>query len=153
MNKIIYNDCYGGFGLSNKAIYEICKRKNIPVFFYKEDMTEGWDETVFTKIPVEEALSTSDFGIVISYKDCGDTFKREDPIYNEFIKDSSYYPIDSRHDPILVQVVEELGDKASGEYARLRIYETDSDRYRIDEYDGAETVVTPEMDNQNYIVI
>jgi len=152
MNKIVYNDCYGGFELSNKAIYEICKRKNIPIFFYKEDTSKGWHKTIFTKMSIEEALSTKEF-TAKSYKDYGDTFVRNSPIYDEFNKDFISYPIDSRHDPILVQVVEELGDEASGEYARLRIYETDSDRYRIDEYDGAESVITPEIDNQNYIII
>lgn len=48
-----------------------------------------------------------------------------------------------RHDPILVQVVEELGEAASGEYARLAIAEV-SGPYRIDEYDGYESVATPD---------
>ena len=48
-----------------------------------------------------------------------------------------------RHDPILVQVVEELGDKANGMCAQLAIEEV-SGSYRIDEYDGFESVETPE---------
>jgi len=48
-----------------------------------------------------------------------------------------------RHNPILVQVVEELGDKANGDYATLRIAEV-SGPYRIDEYDGSESVETPD---------
>ena len=46
-----------------------------------------------------------------------------------------------RHDPILVQVVEELGDKASGDSANLQIDEVYGP-YRIDEYDGSESVMT-----------
>lgn len=42
---------------------------------------------------------------------------------------------------MLVQVVEELGDKANGEYAKLRIEEVYGS-YRIDEYDGNESVMT-----------
>ena len=49
----------------------------------------------------------------------------------------------SRHDPILVQVVEELGDKANGICAKLAIAEV-SGPYRIDEYDGYESVETPD---------
>jgi hypothetical protein len=50
----------------------------------------------------------------------------------------------SRTDSILVQVVEELGSgKASGDCARLAITEVQAgDYYRIDEYDGYESVMT-----------
>ena len=48
-----------------------------------------------------------------------------------------------RHDPMLVQVVEELGRDASGRYSNLMIKEIAGDRYRIEEYDGWEKVVEP----------
>lgn len=60
-----------------------------------------------------------------------------------------------RHHPILVQVVEELGDRASGSCADLRIAEVEG-LYRIDEYDGSESVVSPDgydwqyADNTDY---
>ena len=44
-----------------------------------------------------------------------------------------------RHDPILVSVVKQLGDKANGSCADLEIVEVQG-RYRIDEYDGRETI-------------
>jgi hypothetical protein len=48
-----------------------------------------------------------------------------------------------RHDPVLVRVVEELGSDASGDYASLAIAEIPAgSRYRIDEYDGNESVMT-----------
>jgi len=48
-----------------------------------------------------------------------------------------------RTDPILVQVVEELGDSASGRFANLQICELEKGTlYRIDEYDGYESVMT-----------
>lgn len=50
-----------------------------------------------------------------------------------------------RHDPVLVQVVEELGtEAASGMCARLMVKETYSPAYRIDEYDGMERIETPD---------
>ena len=55
--------------------------------------------------------------------------------------------------PILIQVVEELGDEVNGPYSKLAIVEIDSNLYRIDEYDGAESVITPEMDKNSYIEI
>lgn len=47
-----------------------------------------------------------------------------------------------RHDERLVSVVQALGSQANGWAADLRIAEV-SGPYRIDEYDGAESVETP----------
>ena len=49
-----------------------------------------------------------------------------------------------RHDPRLVQVVEELGDQASGRHSNLRVATINSALYKIDESDGDELVVTPD---------
>jgi hypothetical protein len=49
-----------------------------------------------------------------------------------------------RHHPLLIQVIEELGKEASGDYSNLCISTIDSPLYRIDEYDGSESVMTPE---------
>lgn len=49
-----------------------------------------------------------------------------------------------RHDPALVRAVEELGDEANSKFAKLKVIEIESDRYRIEEYDGYETIETPE---------
>lgn len=47
-----------------------------------------------------------------------------------------------RHDPCLVQVVEELGTNVDTAYSKLRIREVpDGSRYRIHEYDGFESVI------------
>lgn len=46
-----------------------------------------------------------------------------------------------RSDPILIQVVEQLGAKANGEYADLIIVEIPGDvKWHIEEYDGFETI-------------
>ena len=56
-----------------------------------------------------------------------------------------------RHDPILVEAVENLGDKASGDCAYLVVVSIDCDRYIIKEYDGLEGVDTPE--DINWVVV
>ena len=57
-----------------------------------------------------------------------------------------------RHHKDLVAVVEALGDEANGEDAYLGIAKIYGNQYRIDKYDGAEDVITPE-DNEHWIVI
>lgn len=58
--------------------------------------------------------------------------------------DMMFLPHLERHDPILIQVVEELEEAASPE-GRVRLHTVKGDRYRIDEgCAGTETVVEPE---------
>lgn len=57
-----------------------------------------------------------------------------------------------RHDPLLVQLVEELGEEASQSlYSNLQIKKIEGNIYRIEEYDGNEKVITP--NNINWITI
>jgi hypothetical protein len=46
-----------------------------------------------------------------------------------------------RNDPVLVQIVEEMGDEANGNYSSLKIVEIPDDvKWYIGEYDGMESV-------------
>jgi hypothetical protein len=67
--------------------------------------------------------------------------------YNEIAKTNyeSFWDMDDvpRHDKLLVQLVEEYLQE---HYSDLSIFEIEGNRYRIDEYDGAETVVEPKDD-------
>jgi hypothetical protein len=49
-----------------------------------------------------------------------------------------------RHDPILIRVIEQLGQLASGQFAKLEISEVEGNKYLIKEYDGKETILEPE---------
>ena len=50
-----------------------------------------------------------------------------------------------RHDPTLVQAVEELGASANGRNANLQVYSlVNGTKYLIREYDGSESVIEPE---------
>jgi hypothetical protein len=57
--------------------------------------------------------------------------------------DCTYLYDCARHNPILVQVVEELGKKANSLGSNLCIAQVFGP-YRIEEYDGAETVMEPD---------
>ena len=46
-----------------------------------------------------------------------------------------------RNDPILVEVVEQLGEAANGDYAELKVIEIPDDvQWTVEEYDGAEWI-------------
>ena len=110
MTKIVYNACFGGFGLSHKAIMRYGELANLNLLYVQGD--HDWN----------------------SY------------YYKDGIQDDDHYFSDrdiSRTDPFLVQVVEELGKEADDRYSELAIRELEpGTRYRIDEYDGNESVIT-----------
>jgi hypothetical protein len=59
-----------------------------------------------------------------------------------FVNGKEYYDGDmDRTDPILVQVVEELGKHANADFAKLKVVEIgEGVQYRISEYDGNEHI-------------
>ena len=94
MSKIVYNACYGGFSLSEKAVLRIAELKGITIYKGKGNSLY----TPFYLVPEEE-------------------YKRVEAIAKEKrdwteVNKLYYSPNDiERDDPILVQVVEELGRK------------------------------------------
>lgn len=90
MNKVIYNNCFGKFGLSKCAI---------------------------------------------------DWFKDR---YNLSEKEVYTLP---RHDPRLVDCIITLKEKANNLYSSLEIMDIEGDVYRIDDYNGKETVLEPKDDS------
>jgi hypothetical protein len=105
MVRVVYNACYGGFGLSNEA------KDRMVELGYEMELNPSYDPT----------------GV---------------DWYNRTQKYKIYDGDIPRHNPILIQVVEELGEKAGGECSKLVIEEVYGP-YRIDEYDGFESVETP----------
>ena len=128
MTKVVYNACYGGFGLSKEACQRYWDIEGQQVWI--EDAE--WGFTVWL-VPPEERREQKEWSSMTM---------DEHIAYNLAYSKQTWYDRNvSRHDPVLVQVVEELGDKANGEYAKLRIEEVYGS-YRIDEYDGNESVMT-----------
>ena len=66
-------------------------------------------------------------------------------IYNKYPGIENLYNL-PRHEPLLVECVETLGTEAASEprIAKLEVVIINSPRYYIVDYDGCETVITPE---------
>jgi hypothetical protein len=139
--KVVYNGCYGGFSLSHEAVMRYAEIKGIKLYAFtwigKGRITES------TIVPVtEEMLANS------SPDDIGLIHYGTEPVYSN----DAYWSDDNieRDDPALVQVVEELGDKANGRCAKLRIENVSKGSlWRIDEYDGNESVMTQDSYSWN----
>ena len=113
-HKVVYNDCYGGYSFSNKAIEWLSEH--------------GSDKT--KRFIAQKRLEANE-------KTKYDSSK----IF--YVMDALRYFL-KRHDPDLVAFVEALGKEVNGTFSNLAIEEIEGDMYDIEEYDGKETVVTPD---------
>lgn len=146
--KVVYNICYGGFGLSIEALvlYYKYKYPEKNLYFYKSSSGQGK-----VSITLEKAKSEY-FPVDILDKDFGPKVSTTDlDNYYEHVVKPEPWDIE-RHDPVLVRVVEELGSKkASGMCSKLAIADIGESLYRIEEYDGFENVVTPETQHFEWL--
>lgn len=143
MYKVVYNSCYGGFSLSPKAEKLFWERKTgKEIFAYALD----YRNHNYIKVTDFDNYSSLDTFYFLT-KDYGDILVDEIP--NECME-FDIYKI-PRHDKDLVAVVEELGEEVNGSCAKLRIEEISTPMYRITDYDGYESVETP--DNIGWTVI
>lgn len=132
--KVVINSCYGGFGLSVDGILAYAKRKGVDIYFYDSK----YPSKTYEKLSVAEAKKQS-FPPMTFTKDLGDRFKEGD--FGRYKEHYVYYRDVERHDPDLIAVVEELGEKANGSCSQLKVVEVpDGVDYEIEEYDGNEWV-------------
>jgi hypothetical protein len=122
--KIVINKCFGGFGLSQEAYLKL-NEWSIPVIDFVEQKLDS-STGLYEPWEYEDQEIIFQGGLINSKPDelWSDDWLRE-----------------HRDNPLLVRVVEELGDAANGDYAKLRIVEIpDNIDYEIDEYDGIESI-------------
>ena len=116
MNKVVYNACFGGFGLSDKAVIWLEQNAREEIKHFLKNVRNRETNNKNRYGTVETSMG---YSLIYDFHENG-------------IK---------RHDSDLVKCVEVLGDKANGECAKLKIYELSGSIYRINEYDGNETVI------------
>ena len=108
--KVIYNRCFGGFGISKVCAEWMAERGRAgAIELLKHD--REWQED-------------------------------ENDMYHGWHGGALNC---DRHDPLLVEAVEVLGESAHGEVAELKVHVLKhGNRYKIEQYDGMEKVVEPE---------
>ena len=130
MQKIVVNKCYGGFGLSYKA-YQRLRELGSPIALDEPDVGEYYSDGSGPR---------GDIYMDVFTKHYPDLSKEEliDKIRNE----DSWCGDIERNDPLLIQVIEEIGEEdCSYKLAELRILEIPDDvDWEIQEYDGNEWI-------------
>ena len=129
--KIVINDCYGGFGLSNDAILRYAELKGVTL--YPEG---GKYSATYWLVPPEERT-----GMLYNdafYEAPLNARQESNRRYGELTVDFTDI---ARDDVYLVQVVQELKEASDGNAASLKIVEIpDGVNWEIAEYDGIETI-------------
>lgn len=143
--KIVINKCFGGFGLSPKAIKRLAELNGKECYFFKSEYKLGQDKYIPQDIEECKSLFWSAFSVSNPNEVLGESKRGEDGSYKEFNKRYSKIQIPDysydRINKLLIQVIEELGEEANGRCANLQIIEIPDDtEYEIDEYDGMESI-------------
>lgn len=144
--KVVINKCYGGFSLSALAVKRLAELNGKPAYFFiataRGDLRPATVEECTGYLGLFVAFTTPNPPSGPVGHEWVAMSMEERMASNEAYKAVALDPRpEDRADPLLVQVVEELGEKANGKCAELRIVEIpDGVGWEIDEYDGIETV-------------
>ena len=136
--KIVINKCFGGFRLSNEA-YEKLIEYGIPVRKYIKEKRDP-NTRLYEKLKENEGEIIFDRKLTPQGED-----KFNDLYYTLHLDDEDRYwdcwTSGNRSHPLIVKVVEELGEKAGSRFSKLIVVEVpDNVEWYIDDYDGLEHI-------------
>jgi hypothetical protein len=132
--KVVINSKHGGFQLSDEAILRYAELKGLKVWVEQDakfkSLTHHWT------VPPEERMSFPENAVWAALP------MDERQALNKKYGSQQIYERDmDRDDPILVQVVEELGDRCRTQVSSPKVVEIPDDvEWTIEEYDGLEWV-------------
>lgn len=132
--KVVINRCYGGFGVSTEAMKRLIEldSRAIEVHNPKEYYGGNRDWEADYHRDLENAR---DVGDGYQAQEWGSVLYKDGRIFT-FERDAEL-----RNDPALIRVIEEMGELASGRFAKLAVVEIPDDvKFTIEEYDGVEWV-------------
>jgi hypothetical protein len=135
VQKIVINTCFGGFGLSHEAILAYLNKCGVPVWTETNEKFSSMIPFNYYLVPPEERIPGDP-------EDWHSMSLAERQAHNSAYSKTVFHDRDlARDDPYLVAVVEEMGNKASGRHAELKVIEIPGDvDWVIEEYDGNEWV-------------
>lgn len=133
--KVILNKCFGGFSVSDQAYRLYAQKKGLQLYRYCRDYDKKTKKLFYKKLNDNENSFLTEFFI----KNLGDEFEYKQDYYQYKIVLNQT----NREDPILIEVIEELGEKANGDCSRLKIVDIPNDmKYVVFDYDGIESLHT-----------
>ncbi len=134
--EIVINKCHGGFGLSIEAVQRYFELKNIPVWSEFDNKYASLKLVTYWLVPPDADRIDG------SPDNWHSMSLQERQAHNAKYEQQVFTPRDiARDDPVLVQVVKELGSVANGSHAELKVVSVPADvEWEIEEYDGLEWV-------------
>jgi len=129
--KIVINTCYGGYNLSHEAMLQYCNLKGMQV--WPEQDNGYWNYwTVLPAARLPHKTHEEFYAMPLEQRKA----------YNDaYVQQTLNYSNIDRDDPVLVQVVEQLGKAAAGDCANLKVVDIPKGvTWTIVEYDGKEHV-------------
>lgn len=132
--KVVINNTHGGFRLSNQAIKRYAELKGLKVWAEQDEMFKNL--THHWTVPPEERISFPENAVWAKLPN-----EERQALNQKYSSQQIYEREIERNDPVLVQVVEELGDLCNTRVSSVKVVEIPDDvKWTIEEYDGLEWV-------------
>lgn len=136
IRRVVINTQHGGFGLSGEGISRYLELLGLTVWKEDNEKYPSLGMATYWLVPPGPDRVEDNPG------NWHNMTLAERQAHNQKYSEQVFYDKDiARDDPILVRVVNELGDIAASKYASLKVVEIPAEvDWIIEEYDGAEWV-------------
>ena len=144
MAKVLLNKDYGGFGVSALAHKMYAEKKfGRELFIYSGGDSIGGPRMFhYTKVSIDDFNKMHSLLYFYSFTDLGQEINLSLPLEDNI--ETLNITSDYREDPLLIEIVEELGEEANDRFSTLKVVEIPDElangNYMIDDYDGIETL-------------